>query len=281
MSETVNASSKVSHKEKDMTFIEHLDELRKRLMKGVIAVVIFAIIAFLFKDFIFDEIILSPKSADFITNRLMCRFGELINASLCINSENFQIINIQLAGQFKAHLIVSFVIGLMFAFPFLISQIWRFVKPALNIGDIKNIHLVLFSVSVLFTIGILFGYFLIVPLTINFLSTYQVSEAVLNQISFSSYLSIITGITFATGLVFELPILIYFLAKIGLVTPGLLRKYRKHAIVIFFILSGIITPPDVFSQVLVTIPLYLLYELSIRITKRVVKNNLKNQQQNA
>ncbi len=281
MSETVNASNKESHVEKDMTFIEHLDELRKRLMKGVIAVVIFSIIAFLFKDFIFDQIILKPKSADFITNRLMCKLGDLINTSLCINTKNFQIINIQLAGQFKAHLIVSFVIGLMFAFPFLISQIWKFVKPALNIGEIKNINLTLFSVSVLFTIGILFGYFLIVPLTINFLSTYQVSEAVLNQISFSSYLSIITGITFATGLVFELPILIFFLAKIGLVTPGLLRKYRKHAIVIFFILSGIITPPDVFSQVLVSVPLYLLYELSIKITVRVVKNNLKKQQENA
>ena len=280
MSETVNASNKESHIEKDMTFIEHLDELRKRLMRGAIAVVLFAIIAFLFKDFIFDQIILKPKSADFITNRLMCKLGELINTSLCINSQNFQIINIQLAGQFKAHLIVSFVIGLMFAFPFLISQIWKFVKPALNIGEIKNINLTLFSVSVLFTIGILFGYFLIVPLTINFLSTYQVSEAVLNQISFSSYLSIITGITFATGLVFELPILIFFLAKIGLVTPGLLRKYRKHAIVIFFILSGIITPPDVFSQVLVSVPLYLLYELSIKITVRVVKNNLKKQQEN-
>ncbi len=280
MSETVNASNKESHTEKDMTFVEHLDELRKRLMKGVIAIVVFAIIAFLFKDFIFDQIILKPKSADFITNRLMCKLGDLINASLCINTKNFQIINIQLAGQFKAHLIVSFVLGLMFAFPFLISQIWKFVKPALNIGEIKNINLTLLSVSILFTIGILFGYFLIVPLTINFLSTYQVSEAVLNQISFSSYLSIITGITFATGLVFELPILIFFLAKIGLVTPGLLRKYRKHAIVIFFILAGIITPPDVFSQVLVSIPLYLLYELSIKITVRVVKNNLKKQQEN-
>ena len=280
MSETVNASNKESHREKDMTFVEHLDELRQRLMRGVIAVVVFSIIAFLFKDYIFDQIILKPKTADFITNRLMCKLGDLVNASLCINTKNFQIINIQLAGQFKAHLIVSFVIGLMFAFPFLISQIWKFVKPALNIGEIKNINLTLFSVSVLFTFGILFGYFLIVPLTINFLSTYQVSEAVLNQISFSSYLSIITGITFATGLVFELPILIFFLAKIGLVTPVLLRKYRKHAIVIFFILAGIITPPDVFSQVLVSIPLYLLYELSIRITVRVVKNNLKKQQEN-
>lgn len=281
MSETVNVSNKESHKEKNMTFIEHLDELRKRLFKGAIAVIVFAVVAFFFKDIIFNEIILKPKTAEFISNRLMCKLGELVNASLCINTKNFQIINIQLAGQFKAHLIVSFIIGLMFAFPILIAQIWSFVKPALNVKNIKNINIILLAVSMLFTIGILFGYFLIVPLTINFLSTYQVSTEVLNQISFSSYLSIITGITFATGLVFELPVLIFFLAKIGLVTPALLKKYRKHAVVIFFILSGIITPPDVFSQVLVTVPLLFLYEISIRITKRVVKRRLKEQENNA
>lgn len=274
MGETVNTSNKKSHREKEMTFVEHLDELRIRLIRGVLAVFIFAVIAFFFKDFIFDTVILKPKTPEFITNRLMCRLGEMLNSNLCINTKGFQIINIQLAGQFKAHLLVSFVFGLMFAFPVLINQIWIFVKPALNVKDIKNINLVLFSVSVLFAVGILFSYFIIVPLTINFLSTYQVSTEVLNQISFSSYLSIITGVTLAGGIIFELPVLIYFLAKIGLVTPGLLRKYRKHAIVVFFILSGIITPPDVFSQILVAIPLYILYEISIIITKRVVKNRI-------
>jgi sec-independent protein translocase protein TatC len=274
MSETVNTSNKKSHREKEMTFVEHLDELRVRLIRGVAAVFIFAIIAFFFKDFIFDVIILKPKTPDFITNKLMCQLGEILNSDLCINTKGFQIINIQLAGQFKAHLLVSFVFGLMFAFPVLINQLWQFVKPALDVNDIKNINLVLFSVSVLFAIGIFFSYFIIVPLTINFLSSYQVSTEVLNQISFTSYLSIITGVTLAGGIIFELPVLIYFLAKIGLVTPGLLRSYRKHAIVIFFILAGIITPPDVFSQILVSIPLYILYEISIVITKRVIKNRI-------
>ncbi len=274
MGETVNSSNKKSHREKDMTFVEHLDELRIRIIRGLAAVFIFAVIAFLFKDFIFDTIILKPKTPEFITNRLMCKLGELLNSNLCINTKGFQIINIQLAGQFKAHLLISFIIGIMMAFPVLINQLWLFVKPALDVKDIKNINLVLISVSILFAIGVLFGYFMIVPLTINFLSSYQVSTQILNQISFSSYLSIISGVSLAGGIVFELPVLIYFLAKIGIVTPGLLRHYRKHAIVVFFILSGIITPPDVFSQILVAIPLYILYEISIIITIRVVKKRL-------
>ncbi len=275
MSEVVKVSENRENPNKEMTLIQHLDELRRRLFRSIIAIIILAIIAFFFKDFIFDNVILSPRDADFISNRMFCKLGDLVNvSSLCINTHSFQIINIQLAGQFKAHLLVSFVIGLMLAFPFLIFQIWKFVRPALNVKDIKNVNIILFAVSTLFAFGVLFGYFLIIPLTINFLSTYQVSTSVLNQISFSSYLSIITGITMATGLVFELPVLIFFLSKIGLVTPDLLKKYRKHAIVIFFIVSGIITPPDVFSQVLVSVPLYLLYEISIKISARVFKQHL-------
>jgi sec-independent protein translocase protein TatC len=275
MSEVVKVSGNRENPNKEMTLIQHLDELRRRLFRSLIVIIIFAIVAFFFKDLIFDHIILNPREPDFITNRLFCKIGNLINvSSLCINTQSFQIINIQLAGQFKAHLMVSFIFGLMFSFPFLIYQIWKFVRPALNIKDIKNVNIILLSVSTLFAIGVLFGYFLIIPLTINFLSTYQVSESILNQISFSSYLSILTGISLATGLVFELPVLIFFLSKIGLVTPQLLKKYRKHAIVIFFITSGIITPPDIFSQVLVAVPLYLLYEISIKISAKVFKKQV-------
>ena len=275
MSEVVKVSGNRENPNKEMTLIQHLDELRRRLFRSIIAIIIFAVVAFFFKDLIFDNIILSPRNSDFISNVMFCKLGHLVNvSSLCINTHPFQIINIQLAGQFKAHLLVSFVIGLMLAFPFLIYQVWKFVRPALNVKDIKNVNIILISVSTLFAIGVLFGYYLIIPLTINFLSTYQVSTSVLNQISFSSYLSIITGISLATGLVFELPVLIFFLSKIGLVTPQLLKKYRKHAIVIFFILSGIITPPDVFSQVLVAVPLYLLYEISIKISSKVFNNHL-------
>jgi sec-independent protein translocase protein TatC len=274
MSEVVKVSGNRENPDKEMTFVEHLEELRRRLFRSILAIIVFAVVAFFFKDLIFDKIILGPKDSDFISNRIMCKLGEMLNASsLCINKQSFQIINIQLAGQFKAHLLVSFVIGIMLAFPYLIYQIWQFVKPAVGKQSIKFINFLLFSVSVLFAFGVLFGYFIIIPLTINFLSTYTVSASVINQIAFSSYLSILTGIALATGLVFELPVLIYFLSKIGVVTPDILKKYRKHAIVASFILSGIITPPDVFSQVLVAVPLIFLYEISIRISARVVKNN--------
>jgi sec-independent protein translocase protein TatC len=274
MPETVNASNKKSHTEKKMTFFEHLDELRKRLFRSAVLILIFAITAFFFKDFIFNKIILSPKSSEFITNKLFCKLGEFVNANLCINTKGFQIINIDLGGQFKAHLVVSLVIAIMLAFPYIIHQIWSFVKPALKKNEIRHVNFILFIVSFLFTFGILFGYFLIVPLSLDFLSTYVVSSEILNNITFSSYLSILTTITLSSGIIFELPILMYFLAKIGLVTTRLMKKYRKHAIIVIFIIAAILTPPDVFSQILVSIPLLLLYEISIFIAKKVELNKL-------
>ncbi len=272
MTEVVKVSNKNPAKKKDMSFIEHLNELRKYLFRSIIAVLIFAIIAFFFKDIIFDDIIFSPKNPDFITNRLMCNLSVFLNLpAICINQGDFNIINIQMAGQFKAHLLISFIVGVMLAFPYLVAQLWGFVKPALEIKEAKKSRGLLFAVSVLFSVGVSFGYFLIVPLTINFLSTYQVSTEITNQISFSSYMSIISTISLSTGLIFELPILVFFLSKIGILTPKVMRKHRKHAIVVFFILSGIITPPDIFSQFLVSLPLLGLYEVSISISSRVAK----------
>ncbi len=272
MTEVVKVSNKKPDKKKDMSFVEHLNELRKYLFRSIIAVLIFAIIAFFFKDLIFDDIIFSPKNYDFITNRSLCKLSLFLNLpAICINQDDFNIINIQMAGQFKAHLLISFIVGVMIAFPYLVAQLWSFVKPALEIKEIKKSRFLLFAVSVLFSIGVSFGYFLIVPLTINFLSTYQVSTEITNQISFSSYMSIISTISLSTGLIFELPILVYFLSKIGILTPKIMKKHRKHAIVIFFILSGIITPPDIFSQFLVSLPLIGLYEISINISSRVSK----------
>jgi sec-independent protein translocase protein TatC len=275
MSETVNVSNKSKDKLKKMSFGDHLEVLRKYLFRSIIGVLVFAVIAFFFKDVIFDIIIFGPRNSDFITNRLLCELANNINInSLCINQNTFNIINIDLAGQFKAHILISFIIGLMLGFPYVTSQLWAFVKPALRTTEIKKSRGIIFVVSLLFTIGVLFGYFIIVPLTINFLSNYSVSAEITNQISFSSYISTITTISLSTGLVFELPVLVYFLSKIGLLTPKSMKKRRKHAIVIAFILSGIITPPDVFSQFLVALPLIGLYELSIGISRRVAKKRV-------
>lgn len=275
MPETVNVSNKSKDKLKKMSFGDHLEHLRKYLFRSIIGILVFSIIAFFFKDLIFDTIIFGPRRSDFFTNEMLCKLSEITNVkSLCINNNNFNIINIELAGQFKAHLLISFIVGLMIGFPYVISQLWIFVKPALKNTEIKKSRGIVSVVSLLFTIGVLFGYFLIVPLTINFLSNYSVSTEITNQISFSSYISVITTISLSTGLVFELPVLIFFLSKIGLITPKGMKKRRKHAIIFAFILSGIITPPDIFSQFLVAMPLIGLYEISIGISKRVNKKRV-------
>lgn len=271
MAEEVKVTKK-NNPQKKMSIGDHLDDFRVHLIRGISAVIGMAIIAFLFKDFLFNDVILAPREPEFFTNRALCFLGRLMDLNICINQGDFEIINIKLAGQFKSHIVISIIAGVVVAFPYLVWEIWKFVKPALHSNEVKNTNGILFAVSFLFSIGVLFGYYLIVPLSINFLSTYTISDQVTNQINFQSYFSILTSITLATGVIFELPIVIYFLTKIGMVTPQFLRTYRKHSIVLFVVLSAIITPPDVFSQVLVTIPLFFLYEFSIKISKRVVKN---------
>jgi sec-independent protein translocase protein TatC len=261
----------------DLTFLEHLEVLRGHIIRSAISVLIFTVAAFMIKDFLFNIVLLAPKEPNFITNRLFCQLGELINSSrLCINSEGLDIINIDLAGQFKIHLRIAFFAGLILSSPYIFTEVFRFVLPALKDVEKKYSAGMVFYTTALFLTGVLFGYYLIIPLTINFLGGYSVSAEVANQIALKSYIGSITSLSLSTGLAFELPIMIYFLSKVGLVTPDFMRKYRKHALVVFLVLSGIITPPDVFSQVMVVIPLLLLYELSIVIAKRVQKDKEKN-----
>lgn len=258
----------------EMGFLDHLEVLRWHLIRSFLSIIIFAIAAFIFRNFIFDTIILAPKSPDFFTNTTLCKFGNYINMpALCINSKPFQIINIKMAGQFSTHIMVSFVVGLIAAFPFVFWEIWRFIKPALYSNEKQHARGAVFFSSALFILGVLFGYFIIVPLSLDFLGTYNVSSQVLNQINLDSYISTFTSVVLASGVVFELPILIYFLSKAGLVSPDFLKRYRKHALVIILILAAIITPPDIFSQILVSMPLIILYEVGIIISKRVTKKD--------
>lgn len=258
--------------EAEMSFWGHLEELRWHLVRSITAIIVLAIIAFLNRRVLFDLIILAPSTSDFITNRLFCWMAEKLSMSgLCMDSLRLQIININLPGQFTMHLFISLVTGAILAFPFIINEVWRFIRPALHKNETKNSRRFILSSSILFFVGVLFSYFLIVPLTINFLGTYQVSEIVKNQISINSYVNTVVSVTFAVGLVFELPLIIYFLTKLGLVTPDFLKKNRKYMVVILLIVSAIITPPDVFSQILVCIPLLGLYEISILISERIYK----------
>lgn len=253
-----------------MSFWDHLSELRWRLVRSVIVIVIIAIVAMMNREFIFDRIILAPLSPDFPTVRWLCEFGQWMRTpELCLDNSSLQIINITMSGQFMTHMYISIMAGIIAGFPYIIWELWKFVKPALHERERRYSSGAVLIISALFLFGTAFSYYLLVPLTVNFLGTYQVSGAVQNQVSLSSYISTLTSLTFSVGLVFELPVLVFVLAKIGIITARLMRKFRKVMAIIILILAGIITPPDIFSQIMVTIPLLALYELSIIIAARV------------
>jgi len=258
--------------EGEMSFLEHLEELRWHIIRSVIAIFVLMIVAFMFKNIIFDKIILAPKNPEFFTNRILCRLGELVNVkALCINTKPPNLISIKMAGQITTHITVALVAGLIIAFPYVLYEFWKFFRPALHNNEQQVAKGGVVVTSLLFFTGVLFGYYALAPLSIHFLTTYEVSADVVNQINIRSYIGTLTSICLATGLIFELPVITYFLTKVGIITPGFLTKYRKHAVLIIVIVAAIITPPDVFSQMLVCIPLLILYEVGIVISKRVVK----------
>ncbi|MFP4017939.1 MAG: twin-arginine translocase subunit TatC [Bacteroidales bacterium] len=265
-------------KQQELTFLEHLEQLRWHILRAILAIMVVAIVVFIMRNFIFNQVILAPKNSEFFTNNLLCRLGEKLNSSnICINSEPIEIINIRMSGQLTIHIIISIVLGLIFAFPYVFWEFWNFIKPALYDSEIKHSRGAVFFSSLLFIMGVVFGYFIIVPLSIHFLGTYQVSDQVVNQINLKSYIGTIASVVLAAGAIFELPILIYFLSKAGLVTPAFLKKYRKHSIVLILILAATITPPDIFSLIMVTLPLVILYEVGISISKRIEKKKEKEE----
>lgn len=256
----------------EMSFLDHLEELRWHLVRAILAIVILAVVAFIFKNIVFDHIIIAPSRPDFFTNKVLCSFGKFIGIErLCINAEQLNLFNIKMSGQFSAHIMVSLIGGFIVAFPYVFWEIWQFLVPALYSNEKKYARGSVFFSSLLFMLGVLFGYYIIVPLSVHFLGSYQVSENVPNQINLVSYMSTVASIVLACGVIFELPILVFFLTKAGLVTPEFLRKYRRHSLVVILLLSAIITPPDIFSQILVAFPLIGLYELGITISRRIVR----------
>jgi sec-independent protein translocase protein TatC len=267
----------------EMSFLDHLEELRWHIIRAALGAFVFMLIAFFNRNFIFNEIILKPKNPDFITNRLFKIGSEWLSknlhidtSSIVLNAKSLNIVNIDMAGQFNSHINISIVAGLIIASPYIIWEFWSFVKPALHRNERKYATGAVFYISTLFILGVLFGYYLIAPLSINFLSTYIVSEQVVNTIKLSSYIGTITSVTFASGVIFEFPMIALFLSKIGLLSPGFMRKYRRHAYVLLLLVAGIITPPDVFSQILVCIPLIILYEISVFISRSVDKKKKKD-----
>lgn len=258
----------------DMSFLDHLEDLRWHLIRSTIAIVIIGVGAFLAKDFIFNVILFGPKNPDFVTYQVFCDISKAIglDEAFCSKELNFRIQSRTMAGQFSAHIWTAIWAGFIIAFPYILYEAWRFISPGLYENERKNARGFIVIASLLFFTGVLFGYYLIAPLSVNFLTNYQVSKEVFNDIDLSSYISTIRASVIACGLIFELPIIIYFLTKIGLVTPQFLRKYRKFALVIVLVLSAVITPPDIASQIVVAIPILVLYEISIYISKVVIRN---------
>jgi len=259
----------------EMSFLDHLEELRWHLVRATISIVIAATLAFIFKKFIFDVIIFGPTHMDFATYEWLCKMSQLIgmtDTTFCADKFPFIIQNRTVAGQFSAHIWTSIYAGFIVAFPYVLYQLWSFISPGLKSNERKSSRGFIIVASLLFFLGVLFGYYIITPLSINFLANYTISDQILNEFDVSSVIAIVRSSAIASGFVFELPIIIYFLTKVGLVTPAFLKKYRKFALVIVLIVSAVITPPDIASQVIVAIPILVLYQVSIYISAIVVRN---------
>jgi sec-independent protein translocase protein TatC len=261
-----------SEEGKSMSFFDHLEELRWHLVRSVVAVAIGGIVCFVYGTFIFDEIIFGPVNRNFWTYRQICHLSHWVygNDKLCIGAINFSTQNISLSGQLMQHFKVSIISGIIIAFPYILYEVWKFIRPALKIQERKKTTGIVVISSLLFMMGVLFGYYVITPLSVNFLVNYTVSARIVNNVTLDSYISFVTMLSLLAGLVFELPLLIFFMAKLGVISASFLRKYRKHSLIINLILSAIVTPSaDIASQILLAIPIYFLYEIGIIVAKRV------------
>jgi len=259
-----------------MSMMEHIEALRWHIVRSVIVIIVAAIFAFININFIFDKIIIGPANGDFIAYEWFCAVGKLFHIEeLCMDGVTLRFQNTQLAGQFMLSISVAFFVGFIIAFPYVFWEFWRFVKPALTDNEVKMASGIVLWSSLLFIAGVAFAYFIIAPFTIGFFATYELSEQFENIITIKNYYSTISSLIIGIGIVFELPIVVYFLSKIGFLTPNFMREKRRYAIVIILFISAIITPPDWFSMILVWMPLMLLYEISIFISAKVEKTRNK------
>lgn len=258
-------------KEDEMSFLDHLEALRWHILRSLAAIVILMVVAFFSKRLLFHDIILAPSRPDFWTYRLLCKLSVILEQPfLCVEKLSFIIQSRTLTGQFTTHIGVSFVAGLVIAFPYVFWEIWQFVKPGLYPKERSMTRGSVFYVSLLFFMGISFGYWILSPLSINFLANYQIDESIQNEIDLLSYIEMLVMMVLACGLMFQLPMVVLVLAKAGLVTADFLRMYRRHAILIIVVVAAILTPsPDMFSQIIVALPIYMLFEMSILLAARV------------
>jgi sec-independent protein translocase protein TatC len=265
--------------ESEMSFFDHIDILRKHLLRSLLVIVIITASAFWFYDFIFNTVIMGPKSPDFWTYRMMCKLVAAfpsLGTDFCITEIKGKIINTEMAGQFTLQINSCVMTGIVFGIPYLLFELWLFIKPALHEKERKSASGFVFFASVLFLIGILFGYFIICPLSINFLTNFSVSPMIENTFTIDSYLSSVATLTIGTGIIFELPVVIYILSIFGIMTPAFMRASRRYAIVVILIIAAVVTPtPDMMTMMVVAFPLFILYELSIFISANIERKKNK------
>lgn len=267
-------------REKEMSFLEHLEELRMHIIRALTAVVLLMIVAFLFHDWVFDHIIFGPTHPDFFSYQLFCKLSHELGLgdAMCMAPPQFDKIAIGFGEPFIISIKASFVLGLVVAFPYVFYELWSFVRPGLYEAEARATRGVVLVCSLLFLAGVLFGYFVIAPFAINFLMGYTI-PGVANTPTLSSFVNYMIMFTAPAGLIFELPVVIYFLAKVGLVGVEDMRRYRRHAFVGILVLAAVLTPPDVVTQFLIGVPLYILYELSIFVALRVERKEAQREQE--
>ena len=262
---------KTNEERAEMSFVEHLEVLRGHLFRSALAIAVGAVVFIVYNDFFVKEVLMGPTHADFPTYRWLCNVGHTIGLGdkMCMKDIGLKMQSTSVSGQFSMYFTLIFVGGIIVAFPYIFWEFWRFIKPALTKKELSKTRGVIFWVSLLFFLGIFFGYFIIAPYTVNFFANFHLDENIENIWTITSYIDTLVPLILGSGLAFQLPLVMFFLAKVGLMSPDFLRRNRKYAIVIILILAVIITPPDVISQVICTIPLWILYEISIGLTAKV------------
>ncbi len=259
-----------------MSFLDHLEELRWHIIRAISSILILGVAAFLMKDFVWGILILGPTKADFWTFQMFCKISTAVGSSaFCFDEMPFIIQSRKMTGQFSMHIVSSAVVGLIVSFPYVFWEIWRFVSPGLYDNERQLSRGAVFFVSLLFSIGVIFGYYVVTPISVNFLGNYQVDPSILNEFDITSYVSILVTLVLACGFLFQLPIVVYFLSKAGIISPAALVQYRRHAIVVILIIAAFVTPPDPITQLLVTLPLLLLYQVSIYISRVVTRKEAR------
>lgn len=264
----------------EMSFIDHLEALRGHLFRSVLAIAAGAIVFAVYNKFFVQEILMGPTHADFPTYKWLCKIGQTLRLGdyMCMKDIGLKMQSTTVSGQFSMFFTIIFIGGMIVAFPYVFWEFWRFVKPALTKKELQKTRGVIFWVSLLFFLGVLFGYYVIAPYTVNFFANFQLDKNIENRWTITSYIDTLVPLILGTGLAFQLPLAMFFLAKVGLMSADFLRRYRKYAIVIILIVAGVITPPDVISQIICTIPLVLLYEISIWLTAKVQKEKEKEEE---